>query len=225
MNIIIIDDDKLVTTGIQTILEMQSQQEKVKLSIQAIGHNGMEAIQLASIYQPDLMLLDIRMPEMDGIRAGKEILKIYPDIKIIYLTTFQEDSDIIEALKLGAKGYLLKTDFSSLLPSLIAVYNGQRVFGDEIIAKIPDYIGNTDRNATLKSSMYVDELNNTETAILYNLSQGMNNKEIAEIMHFSEGTIRNYISTMLEKLHLRDRTQLAIFYYKHLHSTQSIDKE
>lgn len=215
MNILIIDDDKLVTSGIQTILEIQSQQTQLDLTIQGIGHTGIEAIALNQAHHPDIILMDIRMPEMDGIQAGKQILAEHPKSKIIYLTTFQEDQDIIEALRLGAKGYLLKTDFSSLMPALIAVHNGQRVFGDEIIAKIPDMLTPSTSTTPDKISLEFSSLTTTEQTILYNLSQGMNNKEIAEAMHFTEGTIRNYISTMLEKLHLRDRTQLAIYYYKH----------
>lgn len=222
MNILIIDDDKLVTSGIQTILEIQSQQTQLDLTIQGIGHTGIEAIALNQAHHPDIILMDIRMPEMDGIQAGKQILAEHPKSKIIYLTTFQEDQDIIEALRLGAKGYLLKTDFSSLMPALIAVHNGQRVFGDEIIAKIPDMLTPSTSTTPDEISLEFPSLTTTEQTILYNLSQGMNNKEIAEAMHFTEGTIRNYISTMLEKLHLRDRTQLAIYYYKHsLASTNS----
>lgn len=219
MNILIIDDDKLVTNGIQTILNIQSQHENIDLTIQGIGHNGVEAIQLVNKYQPDVILLDIRMPKMDGITAGKQILSHHPDIKIIYLTTFQEDEDIIDALKIGAKGYLLKTDFSSLIPALVAVQNGQRVFGDEIIAKIPEFFSPDIHPSHKPSSRICNDLNTTEQQILFNLSQGMNNKQIAEIMHFSEGTIRNYISAMLDKLQLRDRTQLAIYYYKNTHES------
>ena len=211
MNILLIDDDYLVTNGIQTILEMATADKAIPMKICAIGHNGQEAISLFKEHQPDILLMDIRMPKMDGIQAGQEILKLDPQTKIIYLTTFQEDEYIIQALKIGAKGYLLKTDYQSLIPAIEAVYQGQSVFGDQIVAKIPQFMEN---NQTAHKHR-IEGLTERENELIYYLAQGHNNKEIAELMHFSEGTIRNYLSNLLDKLDLRDRTQLVIYYYKH----------
>lgn len=212
MNVLLIDDDALVTSGIQTIIEMATKQSADPIKVCAVGRNGEEALELYQAHKPDIVLMDIRMPVMDGITAGKQLLMLEPDARLIYLTTFLEDDYIVDALRLGAKGYLMKTDFDSLLPAFDAVMQGQRVFGDEIVAKIPDYI-ESGRKAP-KAAM--PALTDTESRLVYWLAEGLNNKEIAEQMHFSEGTIRNYLSIILEKLNLRDRTQLAIYYYKNL---------
>lgn len=213
MRILLIDDDALVTSGIQTIIEKSTQDSDQPIKVCAIGRNGNEALLLYEIHQPDIILMDIRMPELDGITAGKQLLERHPDARVIYLTTFLEDEYIVDALRLGAKGYLMKTDFASLIPAFEAVINGQRVYGDEIVAKIPTYLDSTQAN----TSAILPELSQTEQQLVYWVAEGLNNKEIAEAMHFSEGTIRNYLSTILEKLDLRDRTQLAIHYFKNLH--------
>ena len=149
---------------------------------------------------------------MDGIEAGKLILQEYPQARIVYLTTFLEDDYITEALRIGAKGYLLKTDFESIIPAIEAVMNNHQVFGSDIIARIPDLFL-SEEQAELND---FPELNEKENELIYWVAEGLNTKEIAEKMHFSEGTIRNYLSIILDKLNLRDRTQLAIYYFKHL---------
>lgn len=213
MKILLVDDDALVRSGIQTIIEMETKSWEEPFRVIGQAANGHEGVALFFDHQPDIVLMDIRMPEMDGIQAGQEILTRCPQASITYLTTFQEDDYIIQALKIGAKGYILKTDFKSLVPAIKAVSLGQRVFGDEIVAKLPQYISQATR-----SSQAADHppLNDKEIELIYCVAQGLNNKEIAEVLHFSEGTIRNYLSSLLEKLNLRDRTQLAIYYYKHL---------
>lgn len=212
MRVVVVDDDALVTNGIKTIIEMATKNDSKPYKVVAVGQNGEDAIELYRNHQPDIILLDIRMPILDGISAGKQIVQEFPEAKMIYLTTFLEDEYIVEALKLGAKGYLLKTDFESLIPAIRAVASGQRVFGDEIIAKIPAFL-NSDSVSRTKT---IIELTSKENEIIHWLAQGFNNKEIADKMHFSEGTIRNYLSIILEKLHLRDRTQLAIYYFKYM---------
>lgn len=206
MNIILIDDDKLVTSSLKMILETDSD-----ISVLATGCNGVEAISLYKEQHPDVLLMDIRMEQMTGIEAAKEILKQYPDAKILFLTTFLDDEYIIDALKIGAKGYILKQDYETIIPALKAVYSGQNVFGNEIISKIPDLM-----NAANTFSYEQYDINEKEYSIIEGIANGLSNKEIADELFLSEGTIRNYLSIILEKLNLRDRTQLAIYYYKHL---------
>lgn len=213
MNILVVDDDALVSNGIKTILETATREHAEPYRVVGLGQNGHDAIRLYEEHAVDVVLLDIRMPEMNGIEAGRLILKKDPQAKIIYLTTFLEDDYIVDALKLGAKGYLLKTDFASLITAIAAVAEGQRVFGDEIIAKIPAFL----ESAPPETIQWEGDLSEKEREIIQCVAEGLNNKEIAEELHFSEGTIRNYLSIILEKLNLRDRTQLAIYYYKHLH--------
>ena len=204
MNIIIVDDDKLVCSALKTILESEPD-----FHVPAMGHNGNEAISLYKSHHPDLILMDIRMGELTGIDAGESILKEFPDAKILYLTTFANNEYIVKALRIGAKGYLLKQNFESIIPAIKAVSSGQNVFGDEIVSKLPNMSWSS------KPSLSGYNLTDRELDIISNVAEGLSNKEIANLLFLSEGTVRNYISTILEKLNLRDRTQLAIFYYKH----------
>lgn len=214
MNILLVDDDSLVTSGIEIILKAKAQTADMDMTIVGIGQNGEEAVDLFRTHEPDVLLMDIRMPVLSGIEAGKRIMADYPEVKIIYLTTFLEDDYIIDALKLGAKGYLLKTDFESLIPAINAVMRGQRVFGDEIVAKIPGFI--EQEVAPVEANPLNDQLTEKDIELIHWVAQGLNNKEIADEMHFSEGTIRNYLSEVLNKLEIRNRTQLAIYYFKHI---------
>lgn len=208
MNIIIADDDKLVCQALKTILESD---DEIKVS--AIGNNADEAVELYKEYNPDIILMDIRMGEKNGIEAGKLIAAENPGARILFLTTFADNEYIIEALKLGAKGYLLKQNFESIIPSVKAVYSGQNVYGDEIVAKLSTVSGEEERENPFEKYNLTDR----ERAIIEKVADGLSNKEIAEELFLGEGTVRNYLSIILEKLNLRDRTQLAIFYYKKLH--------
>lgn len=203
MDIIVIDDDRLVAMSLRTILESTGQ-----VNVKATGSNGKEAIELYKKHTPDVILMDIRMDGMSGIDAGREILRLYPDAKILYLTTFSDDEYIIDALNMGAKGYILKQDFEVIAPSLEAVMRGQTVFGDKIIGKLPDLMKAKD-----SFDFEAHGINEKEREIMELVAAGLSNKEIAGKLFLGEGTVRNYISTLLDKLSLRDRTQLAVFYY------------
>jgi len=204
MNIVIIDDDKMITTSLKIILEASQE-----ISVSATGSKGEEALKLYETYQPDILLMDIRMNYMSGLDAAKQILEKYPDALIVFLTTFSDDEYIIQALHLGAKGYLLKQDFENILPALKAVLSGQSVFGGEIVSKIPNLVNN-------KKTFDYESCGITEKEweLIGLVADGLSNKEIAARLYLSEGTIRNYLSVILEKLALRDRTQLAVFYLK-----------
>ena len=203
MDIVVIDDDKLVAMSLKTILESGG-----NIKVAAVGSSGAEAIELYKKIKPDVMLMDIRMEGMTGIEAGKVILTGDPDAKILYLTTFSDDEYIISALSMGAKGYILKQDFEVIAPSLEAVMRGQSVFGDKIIGKIPELIKPKE-----SYDFAAHGITEKERDIIELVAEGLSNKEIAAKLFLGEGTVRNYISTLLEKLDLRDRTQLAVFYY------------
>ena len=205
MNVIIIDDDKFVTSALKAILEASGD-----VTVPATGTDGSEAIELYEKYNPDILLTDIQMKGLSGLEATEAIIKKYPGARILLLTTFLDDEYIIQALKLGAKGYLLKQDYESILPALEAVYSGQSVFGTEIISKIPGLISSTSR---FDYTLY--DINEREINIIELIADGLSNKEIAAKLFLSEGTVRNYLSQILEKLGLHNRTQLAVFYYKH----------
>ena len=206
MNIVIIDDDKLVAVSLKTILESTG-----SVKVLAMGSCGEEAIELYSLLKPDVLLMDIRMNGMSGIEAGEKILAGYPDARILYLTTFSDDEYIIKAVLMGAKGYILKQDFESICPALETVMNGQTVFGSDVASKLPELLTN---NSSFDFDHY--GIVEKEQEIIEQVAKGLSNKEIASLLYLSEGTVRNYISTILEKLSLRDRTQLAIFYYTNI---------
>ncbi len=202
-NLIIVDDDNLVCQALNLIVNASD-----NINVIATGNNGHDAVNLYKIHKPDVILMDIRMGEFTGLDAAEEILKSDKNAKILFLTTFADEEYIARALRLGAKGYLLKQNFDSIVPSIIAVMNGQRVFGDEIISKLPDIYSTSIPNFSNYG------LTERETEVVSKIAEGLSNKEISDILFLSEGTIRNYISVILEKLNLRDRTQIAIFYYK-----------
>ena len=198
MKIIIVDDDYLVVNSLKTIISSN------EIEVLAVGYNGLEAVELYSKHEPDLILMDIRMEVMNGIQATEEILKIDPQAKILLITTFQDDEYISSALSLGCKGYILKQNIEGIIPAINAVYSGNLVFDSKIVSNIQSYP---------KKNIDAD-LTDREYDILLLVAEGLNNKEISKRLFLSEGTVRNYISVMLEKLSLRDRTQLAIYYYK-----------
>ena len=206
MNILIVDDDKLVALSLKTILESTG-----RVSVNAMGADGSEAVTLYDEHKPDVLLMDIRMDKMTGLEAGEIILKNHPDAKILYLTTFSDDEYIVRALNMGAKGYILKQDFEGIAPALEAVMNGQSVFGEKVIEKLPVLMNNKS-----KFDFSDHDINEKEQEIITLVAEGLSNKEIATELFLSEGTVRNYLSEILEKLELRDRTQLAIFYYTNI---------
>lgn len=208
MRVLIVDDDNLVALSLKTILETDRQ-----IEVAGIGNNGPDAIALYDQLSPDILLLDIRMDGMSGLEAGTQILNRHPGAKILFLTTFSDDEYIIRSLHIGAKGYILKQNFESILPALAAVENGQTVFGDEITARLPDLMKHTLSTSSPVFSQY--HITEKEMMIIHKVAEGLNNREIAEALFLSEGTVRNYLSIILEKLGLRDRTQLAIFYFHH----------
>jgi DNA-binding NarL/FixJ family response regulator len=206
MTVIITDDDKLVGLSLKTIIEASSE-----ATVAAIGYNGLDAIRLYDSLRPDILLMDIRMDVMTGLDAGEQILRTHPDAKILYLTTFADDDYIIRALKIGAKGYILKQDFESILPALKAVYAGQSVFGEDIVAKIPSLL-----SQNKKADLGAFGITEKESEIIRLIAEGLSNKEIAGALYLSEGTVRNAVSVIMEKLDFKRRTQIAIFFYKNM---------
>ena len=209
MNIIIVDDDMLVTLSLKTILENEGD-----ITVLATGSSGKDGITLYNQHKPDVVLMDIRMKEMNGIEAGEEILKAYPEARILYLTTFSDDEYIVKAISMGAKGYILKQNYQGIAPALRAVLGGQSVFGDMVMTKIPSIMNDG------KRLDYGDiDISDRERKLIELVAMGLNNREIAEKMFLSEGTVRNYLSRLLEKLELRDRTQLAVFYLRNTYGS------
>ncbi|MBO5617325.1 response regulator [Pseudobutyrivibrio sp.] len=207
--ILLVDDDELITMSLEMIILAEAEFEII-----GKGCSGREAVTLFDELTPDLLLMDIRMNDMNGLEAAEEILSKHKDATILFLTTFSDDEYIIKALKLGVKGYLLKQDYKSLPAALHAAINGQSVFGGAVIDKLPTLMSKP--NTTDDSFDYRKyDISEKEYEVIQLVAEGFSNKEISQKLFLSEGTVRNYLSTILEKLNLRDRTQLAIFYLKH----------
>lgn len=207
MKLLVVDDDSLIREGLKMILEAEE-----GFSVAGTASNGQEALKMCRELQPEIVIMDIRMPVMDGVQATKLIKEQFRDIRILLLTTFKDIEYIRSAVKFGAEGYVLKSDSSeSIIESIRSVYSGNVVYGKEVAGLLSDLV-EKDRKLTC------EELNITqkEYEIMELVSNGLSNREISEKLFMSEGTVRNNISVLLDKLELRDRTQLAIFYIRKL---------
>jgi DNA-binding NarL/FixJ family response regulator len=207
LKILIVDDDALIRDGLKMILESEE-----GFTVTGTACNGQEAVKMCSETQPDIILMDIRMPVMDGVQATHHIKEQYKNIKILLLTTFKDSEYIRSAVKYGAEGYVLKSNSSeSIIESIKTICQGNVVYGKEVAGLLSDLVDKERR-------LTCEELNITqkEFEMMESISKGLSNKEISEKLFMSEGTVRNNISTLLDKLDLRDRTQLAIFFIRKL---------
>ena len=205
MRVVVVDDDTLVAFSLKTILESDAE-----ITVAGLGSSGEEAMVLYGQEKPDVLLMDIRMDKMSGLEASEQILLKNPQAKILLLTTFSDDEYIVKALRLGVKGYILKQDYEGIIPAIKAVYGGQTVFCGDIAGKISEFMN--DNSASFDYKRY--HISEKEKEIIEEVALGLSNREIADKLFLSEGTVRNYVSVNLEKLDLRDRTQLAVFYYR-----------
>lgn len=202
-DILLAEDQELVRQGLKLMIEMDE-----TLNITGEANEGKEAIALCERNEYDLVILDIRMPIMTGLEAAKIIRERWPDMFVLMLTTFNDEEYALEALKYGANGYLLKNgEAEDLIRSIHSVLNGGLAIEDQVAAKVMSKL--LSRQNEGKEVDVV--LTNRELDIISSIGQGLNNNEIAKKHFLSVGTIKNYISTILNKLELRDRTQIAIY--------------
>ena len=197
MKILMVDDDLLVLNALSTILG------KSGYEIVLATTDSKKAIETYKENKIDVVILDIRMKEVNGVDVAIEILEYDKDAKIMLLTTFNDRDDIIRALNKGVLGVILKDNVASLIPAIESVKLGNKILDNEL--KLQSLFNTTKKDFEL--------LTQKEIEILEQIAKGLSNKEISEKLFLSEGTVRNYISGILEKLELRDRTQLAIYYY------------
>lgn len=198
MKAILFDDDPLVLKALKTILSHSG------FDVAASEVDARNSVDLYLRHRPDIVLMDIMMKEQNGIDAALDIINADKDAKILLLTTFDDYKYISRALAIGCKGYILKQSIDRIVPSIDAIYAGSMVFDEEIIYKLQSQ----DKEYTCAL------LSERENQIMASIAGGLSNREISETLFLSEGTVRNYISNILDKLNLRDRTQIAIFYYK-----------
>lgn len=212
MRLIVVDDDRLVVDSLKIILGAQPQIEVV-----GTGADGNDAVALYTEHAPDIALLDIQMPGRDGLSAAREILERDPAARVVFLTTFSDDEYIVSALKLGARGYLIKTDVAAIPPALAQVMDGKRVLEGKAIEDV-DFSetsggGSAEAGAAQRPAAFAS-LTDREFEVAELIARGLDNKEIAATAYMGEGTVRNHISSILAKMGLRNRTQIAIAYLR-----------
>lgn len=200
IRVLLVDDQSLIRQGLRALLELDAQLEVV-----GEAENGQAAINLVEQLQPDVILMDIRMPIMDGVAATREICKKFPQIKVLVLTTFDDDEYVTAAMNHGATGYLLKdTPSEELAIAIRAVHKGYTQLAPGIVKKLLT-------PTPIQSPPALNELTKREMEVLRLIASGANNREIAQKLFISEGTVKNHVTNILNRLNLRDRTQAAIF--------------
>ena len=209
ISILLVDDHALMREGLRQLLTLEADLRVVDEAV-----NGFEAIQKARQLQPDVVLMDISMPIVDGIVVTQQITHEFPTMAVIMLTMHRQDQQVLQAIKSGARGYLLKTASSQELAQTIRqVHSGQVQIEPELTGTI---VSEVRRLSTLSAEgTSLSELSEKETDILRCVAMGLSNKEIAEQLAYSEKTVKNYLSVIFQKLNIRDRTQAAIFAFRH----------
>lgn len=215
IRVLLVDDQSIIRQGLRVLLELEPD-----LEIVGDASNGQLAIQQAAELHPDVILMDIRMPEMDGVAATRFICQRFPAIKVLVLTTFDDDQYVAEAMRVGALGYLLKdTPSEELAAAIRAVYKGYAQFGPGIWQKMIAQVSNKSPSTAAVESDTLPpgllELTPRERDVLCLIATGSSNREIAQKLFISEGTVKNHVTNILNRLNLRDRTQAAIFANTH----------
>ncbi|MEO1637437.1 MAG: response regulator transcription factor [Cyanobacteria bacterium J06631_9] len=210
INLLLVDDQIDYRQGLAELLSLEAD-----LVVVGQAENGERAISLTATYQPDVILMDVRMPRCNGVEATRVIHQRYPWIRILVLSTFDEDEYIWQSLQFGALGYLLKSTPASQLADAIRVLSqGGSQLGPTIAPKVFAQINPVQDSCP--TELAAGLLSEREKDVVKLLGQGMSNKEIAQALHLSQGTVRNHVSRILGELGLRDRTQAALWAQRHL---------
>ena len=205
IKVMLVDDHEMVRLGVSSYLSIQDDIEVV-----AEAENGRIGYEKALMYKPDVILMDLVMDEMDGIEATKQILKEWPEAKIIIVTSFIDDEKVYPAIEAGAAGYLLKTSSASEIAEAIrSTYRGERVLEPEVTGMMME------RLTKKKEPVLHEELTKRESEILLLISEGKSNQEIADDLFITLKTVKTHVSNILSKLEVEDRTQAAIYAFKH----------
>ena len=208
MKLLLCDDQSVIRDGLEMLLNLEK-------DFQVVGgaQDGAEAVELAAQKQPDLILMDLKMPIMNGIEATREIHAKFPKIKILVLTTYDDDEWVFDAIRAGASGYLLKdTPRQKIVEAIHGTLKGKSFVDPAIAGKLLNQVAS---KQTQPASMLTDKLTERELDVLRLIAKGINNSEIANQLHLSEGTVRNHVSAILEKLGVSDRTQAAVIAIQH----------
>jgi len=208
MRVIICDDQALIRDGLQMLLKLEADIEVVGLA-----QNGAEAVELVERKNPDLVLMDLKMPGMNGVEAARRICQSHPKVKVLVLTTYDDDAWVFDAIRAGASGYLLKdTPREEVVKAIRGTVAGKAFVDPTVAGKLLTQVAN---QPSQSSSFIMDKLTEREIDVLRLVARGLNNADIAERFHLSEGTVRNHISAILAKLNVSDRTQAAVIAIQH----------
>ena len=218
IKVLIADDQELIRESLKIVLNTHED-----LQVIDTVEDGFGVLDSLKRNIPDVILMDIRMPRMDGVYCTKMVKEAYPDVKIIILTTFDDDDFVFSALKFGASGYLLKgVSMDGLYQAILTVVSGGAMINPDIATKVFRLFSKMAINVNDDN---VRELNKPEWKVIQQVGFGLSNKEIAQKLFLSEGTVRNYLSSILSKLELRDRTQLAIWAVQTGQTTKDLDDD
>ena len=211
IKVLIADDIMILRQGLKAVLEQDEEIEVV-----ALAENGKEAFEKSRVYMPDVVLMDMRMPDYDGAYGIHAIKEKLEDVRVLVLTTFDDEETIERALASGADGYILKEmEDEKVIASVKSVYAGMNIFGDGVYRAMRNRMEQAvGKKEIKKQESITTAFTSRERDVLKLIAQGNDNKEIAEILFLAEGTVRNQISKLLEKLSLKDRTQLAVYAVK-----------
>jgi NarL family two-component system response regulator LiaR len=203
MKVVICDDQAIVRDGLELLLKLEED-----IQVAGLAQDGEEALELVAAKSPDLVLMDLKMPGMNGVEATRRICSEFPTVKVLVLTTFDEDEWLFDAIRAGASGYLLKdTPRDKVIEALRGTMEGRSYLDPKVTAKV---MGQVTDQQPLPRSVIADKLTNRELDVLQLLARGHTNAEIAERLFLSEGTVRNHVSAVFSKLDVSDRTQAAI---------------
>lgn len=211
MRVVIADDDAVVVESLQIVLDAQPD-----IEVAGCGTDGADAVRLAADAAPDIVLLDIQMPGMDGLAAAEKILASPEPPRVVFLTTFSDDEYIVRALALGAAGYLIKQDVAGVAPALRAVMAGRSVLEGEVLERAVALGAGVPVAEKPDLTAIFPQLTDREREVVALIAEGLDNREVAAAAYMGEGTVRNHISSILAKLHLKNRTQIAVAYWRAL---------
>lgn len=205
IRLLICDDQAIVCEGLRAMLAPVSQIEVV-----GVANNGVEAVDLTRRIKPDVVLMDLKMPKMNGVQATRAIRELFPEVRVLVLTTYDADEWVLDAIRNGAAGYLLKdTPQEELIKAIINTVKGWNPIDAQIAGKILEQVARQPSTA-LTDQKLISQLSDRERQVLRLLASGLSNTEIAQRLFLSEGTIKNYVSVIFSKLGVADRTQAAI---------------
>jgi len=218
IRVLIVDDQDIVRRGLAVILQHQS-----GLEVAGFAADGVEALEQVASQHPDVALMDLKMPRLNGIHATRQITERFPSVKVVVLTTYDADEWVFDAIRAGACGYLLKdSDSETIVAAIRGAVNGEVRIDTAVAGKVlqefrrlvPQQPAHRPGSALPEAGMVLEPLTERELAILQRVAQGESNAAIAAALHLAEGTVKNYVSTIISKLQANDRTHAAVLALK-----------